>query len=65
MINDVPCHAAPKLMAQLRAWGLDRGFLASDFCDIGLLRRHDAPGVTGPRRHSRSLTHTCRSDRAD
>jgi hypothetical protein len=82
MIMDVPCHAAPSLMAQLRAWGLERGFLASDcehrtilcgvsqcindsaatnesdaqnvltsllptVCDIGLLRRHDAPGV-GP-----------------
>jgi hypothetical protein len=30
MIMDVPCHAAPGLMAQLRAWGLERGFLASD-----------------------------------
>ena len=30
-----------------RAWGLEKAFLASDFCDIGLLRRHDAPGVTG------------------
>ena len=47
MIADVPCHASKSLMDQLRAWGLEKGFLASDFCDIGLLRRHDAPGVTG------------------
>jgi len=47
MINDVPSHANGALMGQLRAWGLEKGFMASDFCDIGLLRRHDAPGVTG------------------
>lgn len=47
MIADVPSHASKGLMDQLRKWGLEKGFLASDFCDIGLLRRHDAPGVTG------------------
>ena len=39
-INDVPCHASAELMRQLRDWGLERGFLASDFCDVGLLRKH-------------------------
>ena len=43
MINDVPCHASKTLMDQLRVWGHGM-FMASDFCDVGLLRRHDARG---------------------
>ena len=40
-INDVPAHADSELMDLLRAWGGVNSsgmLLASDMCDIGLLR---------------------------